>query len=121
MKYTDYLTPEERMQIYRAAAVEKLAESGVTVEQFNEMLEKRGQAGRASFLGLSPDILKAIFATSLIVGVPTGTLAYALSESTKGGNRKVRKLQRELDYYNDTVAEMKSRMAAMGGEPMMRV
>ena len=122
MTYTDYLTPDERLQIYREAAAETLAESGITVEQFNDMLEKSAQAKGFSFLGMGGDILKTYLGTALLYGVPAGTLMYALSESGKSGNKKVRRLQNELDYYNDTLAEMKSRMAATGGdETVMRV
>ena len=99
----EYLPDYERLNGIRYGAAMELADRGITVGQFDAVV-KQAQA-KVPTISLS-DVLK----TAVIAGVPAGVLWYALRSSIEKGDRKTRKLQSELDYYNQVAHEMKNRL-----------
>ena len=102
MKYTDYLTPGERMQLYREAAVEKLAEEGVSVTEFNEMIKSSQDVG---------SVLKGILQTAVFFGVPLGLAAHAIGLSATRDDVDTRKLRATLEHYRDVRQELSNNLS----------
>ena len=106
MKYNDYLTPGEILQIYRESAVEKLAEHNLSVTEFDGMLKRA--ADPASTGNALLDMLKSFLQTSLFVGVPVGLMAHAVHKTSTNAGRKTRELQASLDHYRDAKQELRN-------------
>ena len=102
MNAADYLTDRERLEAIRYGAATELADRGITVGQLDAMMKRA--APTVPSISAS-DVLK----TSLVFGVPAGLLWYVVDRSIKGSARKTKKLQRELDYYNQVSHELKNR------------
>jgi hypothetical protein len=103
----EYLPDYERLNGIRYGAAMELMDRGMTVGQFDSIV-KQAQV-RVPSLSLGD-----VFRTSLVFGIPLGTLAYVVSRSLKKGSRKSRKMRKELDYYNGVTSELKNRMGYAG-------
>ncbi len=101
MFYTEYLTPSERMDAIRAGVASGLHDAGVTPSKFDSAI-KSAQA-RIPTVSLG-----ALANTAIVAGVPLGLVYYMVSKSLNKTDRKTRRLQKELDYYNDVMAEFKN-------------
>lgn len=99
----EYLPDYERLNAIRYGAAMELADRGITVSQFDEVV-KSAQA-KAPTLSLTD-----VFKTALVFGVPIGTLAYVVDKSLRKGSRKTRKMQKELDYYNTVAYELRNNL-----------
>ena len=105
---SEYLPDYERLNCIRYGAAMELADRGITVGQFDGIV-KRAQARVPSLS------LEDVFKTSLVFGLPLGTLAYVIGRSLKKGSRKSRRMRKELEYYNGVTAELKNRMKSISG------
>lgn len=104
MLYTEYLTPEERRHAIRIGAAMAMAEAGLTVREFDGIAKSA-----ASKVPVPLPSLSAVGNAAIVAGVPLGLLYYVVSRSINKSDAKTRRMQRELDYYNDVVAEFKNR------------
>jgi hypothetical protein len=102
MNASDYLTRAERLEAIRYGAAMELADRGITVGQFDGIVKRA--APTVPSISAS-DVLK----TSLVFGVPAGLLWYVVDKSVKGGDRKTRRMRKELDYYNRVAHELRNR------------
>lgn len=103
MFYTEYLTPSERMDAIRAGVAAGLSEAGVAPSQF-EAAVKCAQAKP----GVPLVSLGGLANTAIVAGVPLGLMYYIVNRSLNRTDKKTRRLQKELDYYNDVMAEFKN-------------
>lgn len=98
MLYTEYLTPEERAEAIRdgaEAAMESLGLAG---------MRKSAQTK----VPIPVPSLSAIGNAAIVAGVPLGLLYYIVNRSISKTDKKTRRLQKELDYYNDVAAEFRN-------------
>ena len=102
-RVNEFLTPEERLQAIRMGAMRKLASMGMTVSDFNREMEKRAQQG-----GGDPSIsLKGLFTLALGLGIPIGTLTYAMKSAVMPARNQNKRLKAQLTEYNDIVDRYK--------------
>lgn len=113
MLYTEYLTPWERLDAIRMGAASALAERGITPSELDRMTKRANTTVNIKFPAPS---MKALMNTAVIAGVPLGLMYYVINRSINKSDRKTRRLQRELDYYNDVVSEFKNNYEAPPGE-----
>ena len=105
---SEYLPDYERLNCIRYGAAMELMDRGITVPQFDSIVKK----AQARFPSVS---FGDVFRTSLIFGVPLGTLAYIVHNSLKKGSKKTRRMRKELDYYNDVASELRNRYKSLNG------
>lgn len=102
----EYLPDYERLNAIRYGAVMELADRGITVRQFNDIV-KTAQA-RVPVPTLS---LEDIFKTALVFGIPAGTLAYVVNRSLKRDASKTKKMRKTLEYLNSVSHELKNNLS----------
>lgn len=100
----EYLSDRERLESIRYGAAFELADRGIPMDKFAEAVK----TAQVKLPNLS---LSDVFKTALIFGVPAGTLWYVMEKSIRDSDRKTKKLQSELDYYNQVSHEMKNRLS----------
>lgn len=102
-RFSEYITPSERLAAMRLGGIRKLASMGVTPDEF----EKRADDG----------LLSSAIKLSLYLGIPLGIATYAAQSSIGGGggiSRSNRKRKAALDKYNDIVNDYE--LERMSGE-----
>lgn len=102
MLYTEYLTPEERAEAIRDGAEAAMEAMGVPP------MSKSAQAR----ITIPTPSISAIGNAAIVAGVPLGLLYYIVNRSISKTDKKTRKLQKELDYYNDVAAEFRNNYGA---------
>lgn len=105
-RVNDILTPEERLGAIRHGMITKLASMGIGPAKFMRMV-KGAQASSGGGASNPDSWISALFKLSLGLGIPIGTLHYALSSSIKPNRNRNRKQKAVLDQYNDIVAKYK--------------
>lgn len=111
MLYTEYLTPSERMEAVRIGAVSAMAEAGLTPSGFDCVVKAAQASGGIKVPTVS---LKDVANTAIIAGVPLGLMYYIVNRSLNRSDKKTRRLQKELDYYNDVSAELRNHYSDEG-------
>ncbi len=104
MRFSKYLTPEERLEAWNTGITYKLAEKEVLPSEFNEMC-KQAQEN-------APGPLKAILWTAILTGAPIGIAAHLISNEMKKTDTKNRALRRQRDYLRDLSEELNQRFNA---------
>lgn len=110
----DVLTPEERLGAIQFGVITKLASAGIGPKAFVRMAK---EAQVTSGPAISIDKLAVL---SVMLGVPLGTISYALRTSLAPDRRKNRKLKASLDQFNDIVNQYKRQVADNEPETEMR-
>ena len=105
-RINEFLTPEERLQAMRIGGLKKLASMGMTVSDFNREMEKRAQQGG----GDSSISLKGLFTLALGLGIPIGTLTYAMRSAVTPARNQNKRLKAQLSEYNDIVNRYKQEL-----------
>lgn len=101
-RINEFLTPEERLSAIRIGAMKKIASLGMTPSDFSREMEKRGQQNVLSLGGA--------VRLALAIGVPVGTISYALKSAIMPDKNQNKKLKRQLTEYNDIVARYKQEL-----------
>lgn len=98
----EYLSDGERLAGIRYGAALEMADRGMSVGGFDRAVKvAQAKVPQVNF----GDVLK----TSLIFGVPIGTLWYVMDRAVNKGSKKSNRLRGELDYYNRVAHEMRNR------------
>lgn len=109
MNFNDYLTPEERLECWKAGFVRKLASAGVKPSDLG--FEKN--AGIGSLIGGAiGGGVKGVVGLSLLAGLPLGALLHYLHRSIKKDSKETEKLTALRDTYNSVIEGVKNRASA---------
>lgn len=106
-RINEFLTPSERLDAMRLGGLKALVANGLTPSTFTK--EAAGNPPAPS-----PDFLKSVMMTSVVLGLPIGAVWYALSSGIRKSDEKTQRMRAELDHYNDVVSSYRNRLS--GGE-----
>lgn len=100
----DYLTPRERLCAMRVGGIRKLASMGMSVSEFNDVMEKSAQTKVESAIDTAIRL-------SIMTGVPVGIMTYAMGRAVRPKKRQNAKAKAVLDELNDIAARYRREFA----------
>lgn len=106
-KVCSILTPEERLGAIQLGIIRRFSAAGVGPGEAAVLMKQAAIGSRAP----DPDsFVTAVLKLGLGLGIPLGTLDYALRSSLRPRKSRNRKLRAGLDQYNDIVAQYKKQI-----------
>lgn len=102
-KVCEILTPEERLGAIQLGMIRAFASNGVGPGEAARLMKSAAPGDKGSVESWITAMLKL----GLGIGIPIGTLSYALRSSLKPKTKQNMKLRAGLDQYNDIVAQYK--------------
>ena len=101
-RISEFLTPTERLDAMRIGGLKALVANGTTPSGMSKVAVDAPRP--------TPDFLKSVFMTSIVLGIPIGVAWHALSNGVGSSETKTRRLREELDQYNDSVSDYSARL-----------
>lgn len=101
-RISEFLTPTERLDAMRIGGLKALVANGITPSGMSKVA--------ADVPRPDPNLLRSVFITSIVLGIPIGVAWHALEGGVRNSESKTRRLREELDQYNDVVDSYRSKL-----------
>lgn len=102
---SDFLTPEERMQLLHGGALLKCAHEGMGKQAIFESVGSIFDAGT-----------KAVVVASAVTGIPVGIMAHLMSKATRANKLKEQDLKHQADFYRNAGQQLERNLANQGAQ-----
>jgi hypothetical protein len=102
-KASDFLTPEERMQLLHSGALLKCADSGMDKQAIFDSVGSIFDAGT-----------KAVVVASAVTGIPIGIMAHLMGKATRGKRMQEQELQHKTQFYRNAGQQFERNLANQG-------
>ena len=112
--YVDMVTPEERAASIKFGAMLALHAHGIRMGEVDGAIKQ----ALPSPMGAVDTGMKAIFATSLIAGIPMGIAAHMIGRSVSANRKSERERLARIKYYRDVTGNLEG---GLTGAPQQKL